>query len=553
MAPFHFELASRYFSYLSERFPVMCASDEFHFMPQATEAALYYDRLDSLSANRIGACMQALKQYRREFERLLASETDLENRIDLQLLIANITGILIEFEVSKSWQHNPLLYLKIAFIGLDQALTKPETASGEKIKRAAARLGQIPRLIGEAVGNLANIPETYYRAARAMLGDCKSYLKEAGNASRGRCSDRLSKGLQQVGPALDKFEKFLEGIAPLPDEKLAPASVETTLSKHFLSLHDLKDIFQIAVAEWRDNLQQLKTLQKKINARKSWQELYHGYSPSAVQEMGTLSLYRQEAQELRLFFKQNGFMDDYLDAPVALAETPTYLHSVRSSASFAAAFTDHREELSYFYITTRQPAGRDKKAGGMLKKRLHREYKFLTAHETIPGHQLLDTVRRRLKNPVRRQIESPLFYEGWATYAETLLTELGYIRHPLDRLVDFKRRLWRAARGQIDAGLHGGFLKFEEAVGLLTLNGFSVDEARHQIARFRLNPGYQLCYSYGCHEIKKLVNTYKNRLGLDRVHRLILEGGELPFHLIDKELKLSAASCGETRTVRSGV
>jgi len=547
MAPFHFEQAARYFAYLSERFPVMCASDEFHFMPQATAAARYYDRLDSLSAERVNACIEALKQYRSEFERLLASAKDLESRIDLQLLVANITGILIDFEINKSWRHNPLLYLKIAFIGLDQALTKPETAAGEKIERVASRLGAIPRLIGEAVENIVKIPETYYHAARAMLGDCKTYLKETEKAFHDPSSGRLSKALQQVPPALDKFEIFLAGMDPVPDENLAPASLETTLRKHFLAQHDLKDIFQIAVAEWRDNLQQLERLQKKIDPCTSWQDLYHAYTPTAVEKMDTLPLYRNAAQELRLFFKQNGFMDEYLDAPVELAETPTYLKSVRSSASFAAAFSDQQEEISYFYITTRRRVSRGKKAGSRLKQRLHREYKFLTAHETIPGHQLLDSVRRRSKNPVRRQIESPLFYEGWATYAETLLTEFGYIQHPLERLVDFKRRLWRTARAQIDAGLHGGFLKFEAAVNLLTLNGFSLEEARQQIARFRLNPGYQLCYSYGCHEIKKLVDTYQTRLGPGRVHRLILEGGELPFHLIDEELKTLQQAAGNLR------
>ena len=98
--------------------------------------------------------------------------------------------------------------MKIAFIGLDQALTKPETGLGEKIERAVARLGEIPRLIDEAVQNLVNIPETYYHAARAMLTDCKLYLKETGKGFHAQPSDRLLKGLQRVRSALDKFEKF---------------------------------------------------------------------------------------------------------------------------------------------------------------------------------------------------------------------------------------------------------------------------------------------------------------------------------------------------------
>ena len=44
----HIQLALRYFNDLAGRFPVMCASDEFHFLPRAEAAAGYYDRLDDM-------------------------------------------------------------------------------------------------------------------------------------------------------------------------------------------------------------------------------------------------------------------------------------------------------------------------------------------------------------------------------------------------------------------------------------------------------------------------------------------------------------------------
>jgi uncharacterized protein (DUF885 family) len=170
-------------------------------------------------------------------------------------------------------------------------------------------------------------------------------------------------------------------------------------------------------------------------------------------------------------------------------------------------------------------------------KRLHREYRFLVAHETIPGHHLLDSTRRRLKNPVRRQIESPLFYEGWATYTESLLTEYGYVNSPLEFLVDYKRNLWRSARCQIDIGISTGKLIREDALDLLIRTGLNREEAARQINRFQLNPGYQLCYSLGRYEILKLKETWESRMGNEQFHTFLLEGGELPFHLIEKRLE----------------
>jgi len=143
----------------------------------------------------------------------------------------------------------------------------------------------------------------------------------------------------------------------------------------------------------------------------------------------------------------------------------------------------------------------------------------------------LDTLRRNLDNPVRRQVESPLFYEGWAYYAESILAESGYVEDDLELLVDCKRRLWRAARCLIDSGLALRKFTAEDAAGLLGSVGYVADEAVAQIERFRLNPGYQLCYSLGKYEILDLRQRFLPKLGWKRFHLQLLEGGEIPFDL----------------------
>jgi hypothetical protein len=350
-------------------------------------------------------------------------------------------------------------------------------------------------------------------------------------------SGLFSKGFQKALAALNVFDKYLEDIAPVPDRMFAVTSLEASLKDHFLSVHSLDEVFQIAVDEWWENLKQLEKLQSKIDQRKSWQNLYHDFCPD-IGEIDTIELYRRETELLRLFFRSHGFREEDLGASLEIISTPHYLKSIRSAASFGAAFSSDAREKSFFFITTRFPQQQNSDSeNDLLRKRLHREYKFLTAHETIPGHHLLDSIRRRLENPVRRQIESPLFYEGWAYYAESLLTEHGYVQNPMEYLVDYKRRLWRSARCQIDVGLHAGFLNPADAVELLSTAGFSREEAQRQIYRFQLNPGYQLCYSLGRYEIMRLKKAYENRMGSKQFHAFLLEGGELPFHWIEKRFQ----------------
>jgi uncharacterized protein (DUF885 family) len=532
----HTQIARRYFNDIARRFPVMCASDEFHFIPRAQDAAGYYHRLDDLDAAAMDGCINQLEVFCQEFSRLRQDETDLEKIIDLELLIANAKGIVIELNQNRVWRHNPLLYLKIVFIGIDHAFNKPASDPQERQERILERTSSIPRLLNQAVFNLSRVPESYYHSAKAMLKDGMQYLLHAAKTHAAGDDKSLLSCLQDAFTELKGFEKFFDSIHPVPDEHCSSTSLISSLKDHFSSNRGLDEVFQIAVDEWRDTLERLKEIQSKIDPGTSWQKLYHGFYPD-VKETDTFSLYRLETDRLRKFFSRRGFKKDELDSPLEIVPTPTYLKSIRSSASFAAAFSSDPKEKSFFYITDHFD-GKGSKENARLKKRLHREYKFLTAHETVPGHHLLDSMRRRLTNPIRRQIESPLFYEGWAYYVESLLAQEDYIKNPMEYLVDYKRRLWRSARCQIDVGLPTGFITKKDAVELLTISGFSPREAVRQIHRFQLNPGYQLCYSLGRYEIMRLKKAYGNRMGNEAFHAFLLEGGELPFHWIEKRLQV---------------
>jgi hypothetical protein len=535
------ELAAGYFDYLAKSFPVMCASDEFHFLPRAQRASHYYDALDDLDPAMMAGHLSRLKEFRRDFELRETRTHDLEDLIDLSLLKASVAGILIELETKQSWRHNPLLYLKIGFLGLDQALTRPASGPAERTERAVSRLAAIPRLLVQAMESIHAVPSSYHQAGCAMSADCADYLRELG-APEILPADRLpEEGLESALSALSAFGKFLRGLTPVPDHRFPSAPLEETLRDHFLSARSLAEIFEISVEEWQENQDLLLKLQRRIDPEKSWRELYHDYEPADIGQTDTITLYEREIEALRVFFQSQGFTGSGYEGRLVLCPTPTYLRSVRSAASFSAALCGE-DDKDFFYITLAPRGKQGTEDGNLLKRRLHREYKFLSAHETIPGHHLLDATRRNLSNPVRRQTESPLFYEGWAYYAESLLAEYGYVNSPIESLVDCKRRLWRAARCQIDVGLPTGRLSREEAVGLLTAAGFSPKEANTQIDRFRLNPGYQLCYSLGRHEIMRLRELYGPKMGREAFHKELLEGGELPFHLIEKRFEAAGAN-----------
>ncbi|GAG51249.1 unnamed protein product, partial [marine sediment metagenome] len=92
------KVAESYFDYLAERFPVMCASDEFDFLPRAENASKHYDKLDKFEAVAIEETIDKLKEFQKSFTLTNDEAGDLDNLIDLKLLQANTAGILIELD-----------------------------------------------------------------------------------------------------------------------------------------------------------------------------------------------------------------------------------------------------------------------------------------------------------------------------------------------------------------------------------------------------------------------------------------------------------------------
>ena len=380
------KLAEDYFDTLARWFPVMCASDEFHFLPRCQAAEKYYDRLDDLDSTAVSRSIHILNEFRRKFEIFSDLENGLDQLTDLQLLKASVAGVLIELENTQTWRHNPLLYLKIAFIGLDHALTKPADSAEQRTERARSRMKAIPKLLRQAEVNMVSVPKTYHHAALGMLSDCEVYLNELENQVPQEQIRQLESHIKQAHSALVEFAKFLAATTPVSDRSLALSDIEMTLRERFVSTRSLAEIYAIAVEEWSENMEQLTALQAAIDPDKSWQNLYHEYFPPHVGELDTMTLYRREMENLQQFFSVNGFKGNTSAGLPEICETPAYLRSLRSSASFSAAFSSDIRETDYFYITTHSLPQISSQAKELLRKRLHREYQFLTAHEAFPGH-----------------------------------------------------------------------------------------------------------------------------------------------------------------------
>ena len=210
---------------------------------------------------------------------------------------------------------------------------------------------------------------------------------------------------------------------------------------------------------------------------------------------------------------------------------PGYLRGLRASASYAAPAGPERRGV--FFV------GFDK-AGGKSNTRLamHSDYRYITVHETFPGHHHLDTVRRNLKSAIRSQSENALFYEGWSCWAEQRMADLGYFTRPNELMCLERRKYQRCLRSICDLGLHLGKLDDTRAAALLAEFGWKGKLAAQCILQYRCQPGYQLAYTIGLLEMERLITRFRPAATSDReLCQALLEAGEIPFDLLERRLE----------------
>jgi len=142
---------------------------------------------------------------------------------------------------------------------------------------------------------------------------------------------------------------------------------------------------------------------------------------------------------------------------------------------------------------------------------------------------------------MRRHIEFPLYYEGWACFSEELLFDTGFFYLQTDKLLLAKRRYWRAVRGRIDLDIHTRKRNLKEAAQLLVDYGMDQKKAVAMVRRYVLKPGYQLSYTIGRRNFIDLYECFKKK---EKDHipskftRQVLTQGEIGFNHLSQFLNV---------------
>jgi hypothetical protein len=508
-------IAADVFATLAAQFPVCMGSDEFHYFPQVRRADGNWSRWDDFTPDGVARVLGRLSRWQHEIERCLAAPLTFDQELEAAMLGRVVQTLAAQLAAVKVHENQPTFYLTVAGIGLAEAF-----AAGPRPTNA--RLHGLPGFLDQARHNLRRIPRLFCDIGVAMLAEQRAWLNSLdlpgrlradGDAALGRLADHLQR-VPVVADFLPPVSLYEQIAAQHMGCGLTPAEIAQTLDRE--------------IDETRAGLEHAAAA---LAPGRRWPEVIDALAPPPLPAGGAADLYRSTIQALARHCAEKGLSGPHAprDCPVAVAPIPAYMRPVRSNAAYSMP-PGHPPRGGTFFIaeTGAQPA-------------IAADFRLLTAHETYPGHHLLDACRWAHARTIRRHIEFPIFYEGWASFAEELLFETGFFATPAERMLMAKRRFWRAMRGKADFELHMRRCSIDEAAQRLVAAGMAPRRAQAMIRRYCLKPGYQLAYTIGRCRFRRLYDAFCRRggdaagfasqvlaqgeIGFDHLEQILQQGG----------------------------
>jgi hypothetical protein len=488
-----------------------------------------------------------------------ASRLSAQNRVDAQILANGLTRLRFSVDGLREQEWNPLLANPGRAIYL--LLARDFAPLPDRLGSVARRLAALPESLGAARALLGLMPEVHIETALSQFAGTRrlivtevSKLTGDGNRQQRELSEAVPAALE----ALDEHTRWLEqrltdgqrdGFrdprigADLFAEKLGLV-LDTELTAEQVLARAETDLAQVSeeiAAEAGTFSGAAASGGEEVRAALDW------LAADAPDNATILGLVEAAFGEQREFVASHDLVTMYND-PVDVIEMPEIDRGV------GIAYCDSPGSLETVPLTTFIAVSPT--PDGWPPERVqsfYREYNRhlvhnLMIHEAMPGHALQLEHSRRFagSTPVRAVLRSGPFVEGWAVYAEEVMSAREYPGegNPAAVRVQRLKMLLRSIINTImDVRVHCLGLTEQQAMAMMTGQGYQEDgEATAKWRRVLLTSAQLSTYYVGFTEVRGLASGLRQAHPgwSDRqVHDTILAHGSPPARHLRTLLEIS--------------
>lgn len=444
----------------------------FDMYPSKATAAGRHDldrRLEDLSPARRHAWLKYNRGAAKGLRRILeAPSTSFEDRLDAELLLRQAELEAFEYGVQDRPARDPLFWTGVLGDATVFLLVRDDLPKSERLSRAAERAGQIPRLAKQArqaldLGDPALIsPEICGIAAGIARGSAKFYREgfpRAGELPELKTSgEKAAAALEELAVFLDALQKKARGYPRLGKDYAArfrlvtgvEEPVERVLAKAEAALIAKRtEAAAYGRSVWKELMPPGESTEEPADDRELLRRLFERVAADHAADMDEfVADYRRLVPEALEFVRRKDLMTLPDPATLLIDRSPSFFIGQAVGGVYPAGpFAPEAETL--FYLPTVPDSATPEQKAAFFRDFNSHFNRMITPHEMVPGHYVQLKWAARHPRKVRALFSDGVYVEGWGTFSERLLLDLGW-GSPLDRLAHLKKQLENIARTVVD-------------------------------------------------------------------------------------------------------
>jgi uncharacterized protein (DUF885 family) len=461
----------------------------FAFYPTLATAAGRHDldeKLEDLSPERRREWSRFNRQMAEAFrKRLNDPATPFEDRLDAELLLRQTQLEVLDFETLRRPERDPLFWTGLPWDSTIFLLVREDLPLADRLQRAATRADLIPGLARQAREALEATapseisPEICQLAAyqtRASAEIYRSSFPRAAEAQPDALKKRMGESGGRAAAALDELAAFLEGLAK---KASGTPRMGALYAESFRVVTGIQEPVADVLARAEADLA-ARRAEAAGYGRSVWREIFPGIETPADDRERLRRLFDRVAADRAKTTDE--FVADYrtlTDQAIEFVRAkkimtlpePTTIHLDRSPAFFVSQAVGGvypsgpyaPEAATLFYLPTPLDTATPEERDAFFRDFNHHFNVMITPHEIIPGHYTQLKLAARHPRKVRALFPDDVYVEGWGTFCERLMLDLGW-GGPLDRLAHLKKQMENIARTVVDIRVHTRDMSREEAL-----------------------------------------------------------------------------------------
>ncbi len=501
------------------------------------------DRLGEFTADDYERRATADDGWLDRFRVLPDHELSFDERLDRDLVCSTLRGRQLMRDWSV-WRRDPATYLGPCLSGVFSLFLNRVHPERELADLAAARLREVPAVLEAARTNLDPELVSPLFVDRAK-GTCRAGIAYARTLVPAEVED--DKARADLAGAGEVAAGALEGFLAYLDELGATATGHWAIGEQLYSaLLNEKELLGYGAPTMRargraayDALSyEMSELAVRIEGSPNWQALVktlskdHPRTPDAMRDA-----YEEWTEKARRFLHETGIVTMPEGEECRVLPSPPFQRPVLAVASYSAPPAFRPSLTGTFFVPFPPDGTTQDEVQKRLETNSHHSIPAVAVHEAYPGHHWHLVTLQQNPRPIRKVLGTSYFTEGWALYAEKVMSEKGFFTDPRHELCQLDARIFRAARIVVDTSLHIGDMDFEEAVTFMsTKASLSEPTARAEVGRYCSWPTQASSYLTGALEIDRIRDRYlgAGRGSLRSFNDTIAGSGMLPIALAER-------------------